>query len=204
MKRPFGPVAARFTVAICFLLALSAGCSATDGEGFAIYLTKADTPPEQMPALDLVEKADKPIISMNDIVSYEANTHEIALSADAFARIVKLVVPVRGTSFVVCVDKKPIYWGAFWTPISSISFDGVTIMKPLGSQDPHIKLELGYPGSSFYQGRDPRISSKVMQSLKKAGKLTGELPPTAVNRLPHSMKGYEMYSWLRDGQCTSH
>ncbi|MFC1909389.1 hypothetical protein ACFLXD_06040, partial [Chloroflexota bacterium] len=42
---------------------------------------------------------------------------------------------IGGKSFLVCVDKAPIYWGAFWTPISSMSFDGVTIWKPLGSQE---------------------------------------------------------------------
>ena len=201
MKRLLGHIAARLTVvAVCFLL-LSGGCSVPEREGFAIYLTKGDISPAQMPVLSYVDMAEKPVISMSDVVSYDVNTHEITLTTDAFDRISNLVVPVRGTSFVVCVDKKPIYWGAFWTPISSLSFDGVTIMKPLGSRDTRvIKLGLGYPGSSFFQGADPRTNAEVMESLKKAGRLTGALPARAVDGLPHSMKGYELYSWLEDNQ----
>ena len=105
------------------------------GEGFAIYLTRDDIPPEKMEMLSHVEIADQPIISIQDIITYNAQTHEIKLTDAAFERISRLEVPVRGKSFLVCVDKAPVYWGAFWTPISSISFDGVTIWKPLGPQE---------------------------------------------------------------------
>jgi len=110
-------------------------------------------------------------------------------------------VPVRGKSFLVCVDKKPIYFGAFWTPISSISFDGVTIWKPLGVHEPYVvTLELGYPSASFYGGDDPRNSPEVLTTLEKAGKLVKKLTVNDVASLPHSMKGYELYSWLADSQ----
>ena len=73
---------------------------------------------------------------------------------------------------MVCVDRKLIYWGAFWTPVSSVSFGGVTILKPLGSQDAKVvKLELGYPSPSFYEGEDPRLNEEVLKSLEQAGKL---------------------------------
>jgi hypothetical protein len=177
------------------------GCSAPNHEGFAVYLTKGDIPPAQMPALSHVDIAEQPVIAMNDIVSYNAKIHEIMLTTEAFDRISSLEVPVRGRSFVVCVDRNPIYWGAFWTPISSMSFDGVTIMKPLGSQDSKIiKLEAGYPSSSFYRGEDPRNNAEVMGLLEQAGKLTNIPSATSVDILPHSMKGYELYSWPENGQ----
>ena len=148
------------------------GCTAAKGEGFAIYLTKEDIPPDQMEALSHVDIADQPIISMGDIITYNAQTHELKLTDTSFERISQLEVPVRGKSFLVCVDKGPIYWGAFWTPISSTSFDGVTIWKTLSSQELKvIALELGYPSSSFYSGEDPRNNAKVMKSLEQAGKL---------------------------------
>jgi hypothetical protein len=197
MKRLFGHIPAKLTlvITVCVLL-MSSGCSAPNHEGFAVYLTKGDIPPAQMPALSHVDIAEQPVIAMNDIIAYNAKTHEITLTANAFDRISSLEVPVRGKSFVVCVDRKLIYWGAFWTPISSISFDGVTIWKPLSSQDPKvIKLELGYPSSSFYGGEDPRNNAEVMESLEQTGKLTTMPSATTVNKLPHSMKGYELYSW---------
>jgi hypothetical protein len=148
------------------ILPWSPPASETASEGFAIYLTAADVPPAQMPALSHVDLAAQPIISTGDIIAYNAQTHELKLTSSAFERISTLEVPVRGRSFVVCVDKNPIYWGAFWTPISSLSFDGVTILKPLTSQKPAvITLELGYPSPSFYAGEDPRNNPAVMQAL---------------------------------------
>jgi hypothetical protein len=201
MKRLFGHIPAKLSAVIVCVLLMSSGCSASNHEGFAIYLTKGDIPPAQMPALSHVDIAEQPVIATNDIISYNAKTHEITLTANAFDRISILEVPVRGKSFVVCIDRKLIYWGAFWTPISSISFDGVTIWKPLSSQDPKvIKLELGYPSSSFYGGEDPRNNAEVMKSLVQAGKLTTMPSVTTVDKLPHSMKGYELYSWPEDSQ----
>jgi hypothetical protein len=148
------------------------GCKSSRDEDFAIYLTKEDIPPAQMEALSYVEIADQPIISLGDIIAYNAQTHELQLTDIAFERISQLEVPVRGKSFLVCVDKGPIYWGAIWTPLSSMSFDGVTIWKPLSSQESKvITLELGYPSSSFYHGEDPRNNAEVMKSLEQAGKL---------------------------------
>jgi len=201
MKRFIGYTAKLTLIIIVCVLFVSGGCSAPDQEGFAIYLTEGDIPPAQMPALSHVDIAEQPVIAMNDIIAYNAKTHEITLTAKAFDRISSLEVPVRGKSFMVCVDKKLIYWGAFWTPISSLSFDGVTISKPLSSQKPKvIKLELGYPSPSFYGGEDPRNNATVMDSLERAGKLTDIPSATVSDKLPHSMKGYELYSWPENSQ----
>jgi hypothetical protein len=169
-------------------------------EGFAIYLTKQDIPPAQMEDLNHVDIAERPIIAISDIITYDAQEHELTLTASAFERISQLDVPTGGKSFIVCVDKRPIYWGAFWVHWSCTLFDGVTIWKPLGLEEPHvIRLELGYPSSELYTGEDPRSNPVVIESLEQAGKLiTGPLAP--VDELPHSMKGYELYSWSEDGQ----
>jgi len=173
MKKLFNRSNVKLITAIVCLFLMSGACSAPNHGGFAVYLTKGDIAPAQMPALSHVGIADQPVIATDDIISYNAGTHEITLTTEAFDRISSLEVPVRGKSFMVCVDRQPIYRGAFWTPISSMSFDGVTIMKPLGSQDSKIiKLELGYPSSSFYSDQDPRDNAEVMEALEQAGKLT--------------------------------
>ena len=201
MKRLFDHMRTKLVVIIVCMLLTWSGCSTTNHEGFAVYLTKGDTPPAQLSALSHIDIADQPVIATDDIVSYNAATHEITLTTEAFDRISRLEVPVRGKSFVVCVDRKPVYCGAFWTPISSMSFDGVTIWKPLGPQEAKvIKLELGYPSASFYGGADPRNNVEVMESLRQAGKLTSVPPATAAGQLPHSMKGYELYLWQDNGQ----
>jgi len=158
------------TIVIAFFMG---GCAVPEKEGFAIYLTRGEIPPSQMPALSHVDIAEEPVIAADDIIAYNAETHEITLTASAFERISRLEVLTRGRSFLVCVDNQPVYWGAFWTPLSSLSFDGVTIMKPLGSQEEKvIKLGLGYPGPSFYRGEDPRNNPEVIEALERDGKLT--------------------------------
>ena len=187
-------------VAACIPIA-STGCAAPTGEGVAIYLTRDNIPPSQMEMLSHVELAAEPVISMDDIVSYDASTHEMTLAAEAFDRIAELEVPTSGKSFVVCVDRGPIYWGAFWSPLSSQSFDGVTIWKPFGTPDSTIvALELGYPSASFHQGDDPRNNPEVIASLERAGKLITTPPALRTDALPRSMKGYELYSWQEHSQ----
>jgi hypothetical protein len=165
-------------LSVClFLLSLGlTGCSSElNSEGFAIYLTARDIPPSQMEPLSRVAIADSPIISSDDIIWYYQNTHEIELTAAAYRRINELQVPTSGKTFVVCVDKEPIYWGAFWTPASSLSFSGIIINVIPFSTIEHpgnvIKLDLGYPTPSFYQGEDPRDNPVILQALEKAGKL---------------------------------
>jgi hypothetical protein len=188
-------------------------CATSEGEGkvedevevesggFAIYLTRQDIPPAQMEALSHVDIAERPIITISDIITYDAQEHELRLTASAFERISELDVPTGGKSFIVCVDKAPIYWGAFWVPWSCTLFDGVTIWKPLTLDESHdvIRLELGYPSSEDYTSEDPRSNPVVIESLEQAGKLIN-VPLAAVDGLPHSMKGYELYSWEEEGQ----
>jgi hypothetical protein len=180
---------------------MSSISAAAKGDGFGIYLTKQDIPPSQMEALSHVDPADQPVISSVDVITYNTQTHEIRLTDQAFERICELEVPVEGRAFMICVDKQSIYWGAFWTPISSISFDGVTIWQPGSSQHPAIiTLELGYPSPSFYGGEDPRASPEILRTLEQAGKLIDRLSITSVEELPRSPKGYELYSWEEEGQ----
>jgi hypothetical protein len=164
----------KFTAALIAAVLLIPLCfnSCNAQEGFAIYLTRDDVPVSQMEALSHVEIADEPVISTDDIISYDKETHEIELATDAYERVQALKVPTSGKSFLVCVDRTPIYWGAFWAPYSSQSFNGVTIWVPAFSQQENtIKIELGYPSASFYQGQDPRSDPVILASLEKAGKL---------------------------------
>jgi len=165
------PALLTLAVGVC-LLVFSGGCAAVKSEGFAIYLTKDDIRPGKISDLSRVAIADNPLIDLNDILSYDPGTYEITLTEDAYRSIEALKVPLSGRSFVVCVDRKPLYWGAFWTPLSSQSFDGITILKPFSSHNQQIiHLDMGYPASAFYNGIDPRNSAEVLESLERAGKL---------------------------------
>jgi hypothetical protein len=201
MEKPLQKLSVTISCILLIIILSSTYTATTKSEGFAIYLTRENIPPAKMETLTHIELPDQPIIKLENIITYNAQTHEMKLTPSAFERISKLDVPVTGKSFMVCINKEPIYWGAFWTPFSSMSFDGVTICKPFNTREQNILvLELGYPSSSFYGGEDPRSNPKVLESLKEAGKLVTRLSLAAVDRLPASMKGYELYSWEENGQ----
>jgi hypothetical protein len=165
---------AKVFLAILFVLTTPLmGCAGQKGsEGFAIYLLKEDVLPTQLPALSHVDVEGGPLIATSDVVTYQ--DHILTLTPAAFQRVARLKVPVRGLSFAVCVDRAVIYTGAFWTPISSISYDGVVIMQPLPSIEGNtIMISLGYPASSFLNPNltDPRGDARVVEALRAAGKL---------------------------------
>ena len=91
MKKSIWRVPAKLAVLIMVstILILS-GCTASQDEGFAIYLTKGDIPPAQMEALSHVDIVEQPIIALSDIITYNAQTHEIKLTTSAYESISKL------------------------------------------------------------------------------------------------------------------
>lgn len=160
-------------VLVSLLVLALVGCAPQPAGDFAIYLPAEAMPASDMADADLasVQLQDAPLISTEDIVSYAWATHEIELTAAAFERVQQLRVPVSGTAFVACVGRKPVYWGAFWTMASSLSFDGVSIMMPFGADSRLIRIELGYPSPDFFAGDDPRADGEIRRALERAGKL---------------------------------
>lgn len=167
-----------FSISAVILLSIASCTSATpeptpaSSEGFAIYLLAQESSPQLLEDLDMLKLAPHPLLSGNDIVSYTQATHEIELTAQAYETIAALSLPVTGIPFAVCVDGQPIYAGAFWPGYSSISFDGIVIDPILATHEhPFIQIQLGYPGSDFYDSVDPRSDPRILQALERAGKL---------------------------------
>ena len=179
-------------VLVAIALTACARRAAPAGEGFAIYLLSGKLSPAEVAQADLrtLELADKPILSTEDIVTYARQTHEIRLTAAAVERIGQLEVPVSaaGLPFVVCVDKEPIYSGAFWSALSCWSFDGVVIMTLPGvlpgAQRGYIRIEASFSG----ERADPRSDPRILRALEAAGKLRDDgtlasTPPAQAQRL---------------------
>jgi hypothetical protein len=165
-------------------------------EGFAIYLPEGDVSPQNMPDLNSVKLPTQSFIGLNDIVSFNPENCQLTLTPDALNRIIALQVGVYGKPFVVCVDRIPVYWGAFWTPISSVPFDGFAIEQPLNNRTNTVTIQTGYPTSSFFTGIDWVDDWTIQESFRQAGKLISPPEPP----LPQSGKGYELYSWLQNDQ----
>jgi hypothetical protein len=143
---------------------------------FAIYLVDLDQGMSAQDALQVnlseLELEDTPILAIDDIISYDWETHAITLTDAAYERLAQLQVPVApGVPFVVCVGNEPIYRGAFWAIYSSASFDGIAIVLPPVKELP-IRIQLGYPESlELFAGEDLRSDPRIFQALTEAGKL---------------------------------
>lgn len=171
-------------LALCltvFLLGSSVGCRGTtipspgemERRQFAIFLLDEGTTPHEAAGMPLASlpRRPEPVISESEIVAYDAVNHQMQLTRPARDRINELPIPTNGLPFVVCLGEQNMYWGAFWTPFSSLSFDGVVILPLMGGEE-SILIQLGYPGSDFFRGDDPRSMSEIIQSLSAAGLLS--------------------------------
>jgi len=144
--------------------------------GFAIYLVSQDMSASEASEMDLDQLTleNEPLISGEDIISYQPANHIIELTPAAYRRFQGAFprpVKVAGIPFVVCVGSQRIYAGALWTPASSISYDGVIILQPFDSDGRTIQLSLGYPGPDAFEGSDPRSDPRIIKALERGQKL---------------------------------
>ncbi len=143
------------------------------GGDFAIYLLAGKRSVAGLSGADLraLQLEERPVLSRADITAYARATHEITLTAEAAARIEQLPIPGGGPGlpFVVCVGSERIYAGAFWSPLSSLSYDGIAI-EVLPERRGPLRIQLGYPESpAFFRGVDLRADPRILQALDQAG-----------------------------------
>lgn len=165
---------ARLSATAVLIALIPMGCVRSEAGAFSIHLLADDMPATELSTVDLdeLELQEQPIVSPNDIITYSRSTHEMELTAEAYARIGQLFTlpaEVRGIPFVVSVGPDRIYAGAFWTPASSISFDGVVILQPFNPDERVITIGLGYPSPEAFAGEDPRSAPRILESLEVAG-----------------------------------
>ena len=162
-----------FILAACILalLACQNGHDSTPVQAsLGVYLTRDNVPPSTLEILSHVEPSAEPLFSIDDITSYTWSTHVLRISDRARHTLDTLSVPVSGKSFCVCINRLPKYCGAFWTPISSMSFAGTTILmqKPMPDS---LRIGRGYPTDCDSTMPDPRNNAEVEEALRSAGKL---------------------------------
>jgi hypothetical protein len=143
---------------------------------FGVYLVKQDVSLRQMNETNLSEirLEDKPFLSIDDVVTYSWDTHEMQLTASASQRVARLArsrLSMGGLPFVICASGEPIYGGALWTSYSSATYDGIVIdVYPAESGQP-LPIRLGYPTPEWFTGEDLRSDPRIHRSLGEADKL---------------------------------
>jgi len=149
------------------------GCALIAKDQVNIFLiTDESAYKDESNRMFMVPLASKPIITSSDIVAYDSEQHQIELKSRAYEKLKTLDVPVNvGLTFVVCVGIVRVYMGAFWSPVSSSSSDGVIIQWPLFEGNNRISVQLGYPTESYFRGSDPRSNARLIQAFKNSGKL---------------------------------
>jgi hypothetical protein len=163
-------------IIILAILTVLSGCDKQDANkntgGVAVYLAPLVSPgllkTSDINALSL---DSVPIISPSDIIAYKLSDNTVVLTAHAVKNIDSLHVPTSGLSFVVAVAGARVYAGAFWTMYSSQSFDGTVIEVPRLNAKNQIKIKLGFPEEKFFLGTDLRQDPRIIEALKKAGKV---------------------------------
>jgi hypothetical protein len=104
------------------------------------------------------------IADYKDITKYDSTEHIFILSDVAKERIGKLEYPVTPTPFAIALDGKVIYIANFIPGYSSISCETCITIEPY-SADNKFMVNLGYPGSDYFIGPDPRNDPKLIARL---------------------------------------
>jgi len=165
-----------YTVLTGILFLAATGCQPKKSGDFAIYLTTGEIPSQQLAITGLyaLPLQPQPLLTDQDILAYHPDSHYMDLTPEGYQKLQNLFssqVDVSGVPFVVLVGSQRIYSGAFWSPLSSLSFDGVVIMQPLERPGHTIGFALGYPSRTAFTGVDPRADPRILEALRSAGKL---------------------------------
>jgi len=149
-----------------------------EGE-FAIYLPQKKIPINKIAKLQIKNKIDKlkinriklqeyPFISVDDLIAYSLKDHIMELKPEAYEKLYNIDIH---EVFIVCVGRKPIYWGVIWSAGLSAPFTGIVIRQPLRPGEHLIKIECGFPTDEYFKGIDLRGDKRIIDSLRKSGKL---------------------------------
>jgi hypothetical protein len=113
--------------------------------------------------------AEHPIISEDDLLSYDWDTHTMHLRESIWRRMREPGVG-EGLPFVLVVDGVPLYAGAFWSGASSLATP-VPVIEwefDIDSKDMVIRLGHGPPDPAW---PDPRGNTQLKKTLEELDKL---------------------------------
>jgi hypothetical protein len=136
-------------------------------ERVLVYLRT--TKPSEIPL------AEEPIVSEDDVLSYDWATHTLKLRDSIWFKIRE--PGMHGLPFVMVVDNESVYVGAFWSPLSSISTHVPVILWDTERKAKEMTINWAYPTSDFGHGSDPRANERLKKALDELSKLKANTPP---------------------------
>ena len=113
--------------------------------------------------------AEYPIISEEDLVSYDWDTHTLELKNPPWFMLHK--PHGRGIPFVVVVEGVPIYVGAFWLRLSSRDTDVPAIRWDFQMKSTSMTIMATTREGKSERRTDPRPNERLKQVLQELGKL---------------------------------
>jgi len=128
-----------------------------------VYLAKGEKDAHSSTNVPLsqIELEDVPLFTSDDVLHYDIDSDRFILNDTAYEAIQRVKLSVFGRSFVLMVGKRRVYKGALWDGWSSVTFDGVLIVRPMDKANTELQLELGYPNKEQFTGQDPRHDPEV-------------------------------------------
>jgi hypothetical protein len=102
-------------------------------QSFAIYLVEGQISPAvaAVSAPHLLALREPPLLTIEDVIWSDQGSHNLKLTEQAASRLGRLEVPTSGRPFVLVLDGQPAAVGAFWTSVSSQSFDQAVVVDNL-------------------------------------------------------------------------
>jgi hypothetical protein len=140
---------------------------------FGLYLVTKNAILERSPLpteLDKMVLEKSPLLTEDDIIDYNWTNHTMYITETAAKRIPK--VDSFGKPFVIVADGKSIYYGAFWTSLSSAGTQYPIIDTLLAEPKTTLKIERRYPDWPSKGELDPRNNEAIKKVFRELGKLT--------------------------------
>lgn len=124
------------------------------------------------------DSSKNPVLTIDDFVSYTWEEHTFELTKEGQKKL-DFRVGVDGKPFMVVVDGKIVYEGAFWTNISSAIYTNPVIIIDNPNQ---YKIEQAYPSDAYKDyDEDLRDNQLIKDAFKRNNKLV-ILSPKKINK----------------------
>ncbi len=143
-------------------------------EPFELYLVAETAIGQEIEDIEELPLVNVPLLTIDDFINYYWEAHAFDLTPEAYQTLVAVFsagLPTDGVPFVVKSYGERIYSGAFYSLLSSTSYDGVVIFEPMDPAGMTMFVVLGYPSSDFFTGEDPRAHANLKQAFEEAGVL---------------------------------